>query len=108
MRIVNALSISLFFFSLQTFANDSDFAKYENSISMTCYPDSGEMSQWSYNGSFLIMDGLPLQINGESVKKKSGENVFLIKTEYAEFYIDFEQKRQIASTFGMEFESRCF
>ena len=32
--------------SLQSHANDSDFAKYENTISMTCFPDSGEITQW--------------------------------------------------------------
>jgi len=87
---------------------DDDFAKYENTISMTCFPDSGEITQWSYNGELFFMDGLPFEIDGEFIKKKSGKNVFLMKTAFAEFYVDFDNKKQVASTFGMKFESGCF
>ena len=54
-----------FFLSIHSHANDSDFAKYENTISMTCFPDSGEITQWSYNGELFFMDGLPFEIDGE-------------------------------------------
>lgn len=97
-----------FFLSIHSHANDSDFAKYENTISMTCFPDSGEITQWSYNGELFFMDGLPFEIDGEFIKKKSGKNVFLMKTAFAEFYVDFDNKKQVASTFGMKFESGCF
>ena len=88
-------------------AQDS-FSKYENVISLTCFSDEGEVTKWSLIDSTLYMDGLPLQVDNESVKKKSGEDVFLFKSGVIEIFVDFENKRQVASTLGMQFDSSCY
>jgi len=84
------------------------FSKYENAIYLTCISDEGKVTKWSLRDSTLHMDGLPLQIDGESVKKKSGKNAFLVKSGMVEIFIDFENKRQVVSTLGMQFESSCY
>lgn len=71
-------------------------------------PVNPHLYKWSYNGELFFMDGLPFEIDGEFIKKKSGKNVFLMKTAFAEFYFDFDYKKQVASTFGIKFESGCF
>ena len=75
---------------------------------MTCFSDEGKVIKWSFRDSILYMGVLPFQVNDESVKKKSGENVFLVKAETMEYFIDFDKKQQVTSLFGMEFESVCF
>jgi hypothetical protein len=93
---------------LSSSSAEDEFSRYEESIAMTCFSDEGKVIKWSFRDSVLYMDVLPFQVNDESVKKKSGENVFIVKAEAMEFFIDFDKKRQVTSLYGMEFENRCF
>jgi hypothetical protein len=95
------------FLSIHSHANDSDFEKFENTISITCYTD-GEIQQYSYDGELFFMNGFPFDIDGELTKKKSGKNVFLIKADDYEFYINLDNKKVTVSMYGMKVENRCF
>lgn len=105
--ILTALIAGMITYSYPLLA-DSDFDKYENTITMTCYSDDGESTQWSYKGSLLYMDGVPLEIDGETVKKKSGKNIFLVKVIPVEILADFEKRRQVSSIFGLEYATSYF
>ena len=96
-----------FLISSSSSAGD-EFSRYEESIAMTCYSDEGKVIKWSFRDPILYLGVLPFQVDDESVKKKSGENVFLVNAEAMEYFVDFDKKRQVTSLFGMEFESMCF
>jgi hypothetical protein len=88
-------------------AKEDEIAAKTKRLAMTCLSEGKEI-KWSFRDSILYFGVLPFPVDDESVKKKSGEDVFLFKAEMMEYVIDFDKKRQVISMFGMEFESVCF
>lgn len=103
----SVIFLSFCLLTIHAIAED-DFSKYKKGLEMTCISDDFKVTNWSLKENILYMDGLPYKIDGETVIKKKDKNEFIIKSGIVELYVNFEEKRQVASTLGMQFTSECF
>lgn len=64
-------------------AKEDEIAAKTKRLAMTCLSEGKEI-KWSFRDSILYFGVLPFPVDDESVKKKSGEDVFLFKAEMME------------------------
>ena len=92
--------------------NDYEKYPYDDRVSMTCDALNGAFTmEWTYRDSVIYENDIPRKVDGVIWKKKEGENIFLFRDPEFDFltgFLDFEKKRFIMSSFGVDDQYTCY